>query len=250
MNNTGIDWTEVTWNPVTGCTKCSRGCKNCYAETQALRLQRMGNPRYRNGFKVTLHPDKLDEPLRMRKGRMIFVNSMSDLLHKDVPDEFIKAAFDTMRDCPQHTFQVLTKRADRWPEVEELVEGLPLNVWPGVSIEDEKHMTRLYPLSILLPGTKFVSFEPVLGPVAKSPGGLANLLLGSGIRWVISGGESGFKARPAELDWFRTIRDACQLAGIPLFHKQHGGRGVTHKAKRSGELAAIDGVVHQAYPAS
>ena len=244
MNNTGIDWTDVTWNPVTGCDKVSSGCKNCYAEPLAERLQRMGNTRYKNGFELTLHWDKTREPMEEKKPQMVFVNSMSDLLHKDVPDTFIKECFDTMRACPHHTFQVLTKRSERWPSIEALVGGIPRNVWPGVSIEDARHMNRLQGLQPLK-ALKMVSFEPLLGSLG-TPEQIRAAILDAGIGWVISGGESGWKARPAEMSWFREIRDACE--GIPLFHKQHGGVGMSHEAKRSGDLATIDGVLHQTYP--
>jgi len=209
----------------------------------------MGNPRYTHGFKVTLHPDKLTEPLGWKEGAKVFVNSMSDLLHRDIPIDFIGKVFETMRKASQHEFQVLTKRAWRWLEVSENIGKWPANVIPGTSIEDRRHLYRLEHLAQA--GDKntvrMVSFEPLLEDLGN-PRELAELLSKAGVGWVITGGESGWRARPAELDWFRGIRDACLIAGIPFFHKQHGGRGVTHKDKRAGEYAELDGVVHQAYP--
>ena len=249
MNNTGIDWTEKTWNPVTGCSPVSAGCAHCYAKPLAERLRLMGNPRYRNGFKVTLHPDKLREPMREGKGAMIFVNSMSDLLHEGVPDQFIKEVLFTIRDAPQHTYQLLTKRAERWPSVAALLGYVPPNAWIGVSIESAKHLDRLEPLGLVKAAQKMVSFEPLLGPLGDVRE-LARTLHRCGITWVIDGGESGWKARPAQLDWFRTIRDACEYAGIAYFHKQHGGRGTTHAAKLGGDLAVLDGRLHHESPAT
>lgn len=247
MNNTGIDWTEKTWNPVTGCTPVSAGCAHCYAKPLAERLQRMGNPRYADGFRVRLHPDKLSEPIGERKGSMIFVNSMSDLLHEEVPDSFIASVFETIRSTPQHTYQVLTKRADRWPAVEKLVGVVPDNAWVGVSVESKRFLDRLEPLSLLSAKTKIVSLEPLLGSVGPSRE-LAATLHRCGIGWVISGGESGWSARPAEIAWFEEILDACDAAGVPYFHKQHGGRGTSHAGKRGGDLATLRGRLHHSTP--
>ncbi|MDD5188642.1 MAG: DUF5131 family protein, partial [Methanoregula sp.] len=173
--NSGIEWTETTWNPVTGCTKISPGCKNCYAERMALRLQAMGQPNYRDGFKVTLHERMLPLPLTWKKPRMIFVNSMSDLFHKDVPTEFIEKTFDVMRKASWHTFQVLTKRSDRLREIEEKI-SIPKNVWFGVSVECEDYLYRIDDLRVTHAPVKFLSLEPLLGPL---PG--LNL---DGIDWV------------------------------------------------------------------
>lgn len=248
MGKTSIDWTELTWNPSTGCTKCSPGCKHCYAEPLALRLQRMGNPRYVHGFEVVLHRDKLNEPLGWKEPSKVFVNSMSDLLHKDIPDEFIAKVFATMRRASWHEFQVLTKRSDRWPDVARIVGGIPENVIAGVSIEDRKHLRRLDGLGAIPgDGVRMVSFEPLLEDLGD-PLELAERLSAAKVGWVITGGESGWSARPAELDWFRGVRDACAAAGVAFFHKQHGGRGTGHRAKRAGQFAVLDGVVHQAYP--
>lgn len=253
MNNTGIDWTELTWNPVTGCTKVSSGCKNCYAEPLAKRLKAMGNPRHQAGFDtVVCHRDKVDEPRKIRGSKLVFVNSMSDMLHRDVPTDFIVACVRSMA-ATRHRFQVLSKRARRWPavsyEVDMDIGEWPANVWPGVSIEDRRHMNRLDGLADVGDNStiRMVSFEPLLEDLGW-PAEIAKQLTNARIGWVITGGESGFDARPAELDWFRHIRDACHLAGVPFFHKQHGGRGVTHAAKRGGKHAILDGVLIQEYP--
>lgn len=243
MQSSSIDWTETTWNPVTGCTKVSAGCAHCYAEKLALRLQAMGNPRYQRGFEVTLHPDKLMEPTRERAGKMVFVNSMSDLLHEEVPDSYVQQVIEVMRSTPRHTYQILTKRSGRLPAFE-----WPSNAWVGVSVERTNFLLpRLAPLGRTKAGRHIVSFEPLLGPIG-SPYELACALAGAGVSWVISGGESGFSARRAEIDWFRQIRDACELASISYYHKQHGGRGVSHTAKLGGDLAVIDGKLHRATP--
>ena len=212
--NSSIEWTESTWNPVTGCSKISAGCKNCYAERLALRLQAMGNIRYRNGFQVTLHDDLVELPRRWRDPRLIFVNSMSDLFHEDVPSEFIQRVFATMRNCPQHTFQVLTKRSGR---LRELASGLdwPGNVWMGVSIEDEQVLHRVYDLREVPAAIRFLSCEPLIGP-------LDNLPL-EGIHWVIVGGESGPGARPMQIEWIRSIFRQCRRSKVPFFFKQWGG---------------------------
>jgi protein gp37 len=212
--NSGIEWTETTWNPVTGCTKISPGCKNCYAERMAFRLQAMGQPNYRNGFQVTLHDRMLPLPLEWRKPRMIFVNSMSDLFHKDVPEEFIEKTFAVMRKASWHTFQVLTKRSDRLREIEEKID-IPENVWLGVSVECEDYLTRIDDLRAVNVSVKFLSLEPLIGPL---PG--LNL---DGIDWVIVGGESGPGARPMQEEWVTDIRDICLAANVPFFFKQWGG---------------------------
>jgi len=212
--NSGIEWTETTWNPVTGCTKISPGCKNCYAERMALRLQSMGQPNYRNGFKVTLHERMLPLPLMWRKPRMIFVNSMSDLFHKDVPTEFIEKTFAVMRKASWHTFQVLTKRSDRLREIEEKI-SIPKNVWLGVSVECEDYIYRIDDLRAVDAPVKFLSLEPLIGPL---PG-----LDLDGIDWVIVGGESGPGARPMQEEWVTDIRDTCLASNVPFFFKQWGG---------------------------
>ena len=212
--NSGIEWTETTWNPVTGCTKISPGCKNCYAERMAFRLQAMGQPNYRNGFQVTLHERMLPLPLEWKKPRMIFVNSMSDLFHKDVPEEFIEKTFAVMRKASWHTFQVLTKRSDRLREIEEKID-IPKNVWLGVSVECEDYLSRIDDLRAVNVSVKFLSLEPLIGPL---PG-----LDLKGIDWVIVGGESGPGARPMQEEWVTDIRDICLASNVPFFFKQWGG---------------------------
>lgn len=223
---TGIEWTEATWNPVTGCDRVSAGCDNCYALALAKRLKAMGNPRYQAdgrddtsgpGFGVTLHPDIIDLPRTWRRPRVIFVNSMSDLFHPRVPDEFIADVFAAMADCPQHTFQVLTKRPKRMAALVPEIQPDPLpNVWLGTSVEAEQTMWRIDALRRTPAAVRFLSAEPLLGP-------LPDLDL-TDINWVITGGESGHRARPVEPDWVAGIRDACVAAGVAFFHKQWGGR--------------------------
>jgi len=195
-----IEWTDATWNPVTGCTKVSPGCKNCYAERIAARLQAMGNPRYRNGFALTLHPDQLALPLRWVQPRMIFVNSMSDLFHEAIPEDFIHKLFDVMVKANWHTFQILTKRAQRLAALAPYLPW-PDNVWQGVSIENAKYLWRIEYLREVPSAVRFLSIEPLLGPVPKLPL--------EGIHWVIVGGESGPRHRPIKADWVRKIRDQC-----------------------------------------
>ncbi len=212
--NSKIEWTESTWNPVTGCDKVSQGCKHCYAETMAKRLYAMRNPRYRNGFSVTLHEDLIELPLRWKKPRTIFVNSMSDLFHKDVPDAFIRAVFDTMCRAYWHNFQILTKRSARLLELSNILEWYP-NIWVGVSVEDRKSLYRIDHLRTVSAAVRFLSVEPLLESL-----GVINL---SGISWVIVGGESGPHARPMSPSWVRDLRDQCTRAGVPFFFKQWGG---------------------------
>lgn len=211
---TTIEWTESTWNPVTGCSKISPGCRHCYAERMAHRLQAMGNPRYQNGFAVTLHHDQIELPLRWTKPQMIFVNSMSDLFHRDVPTEFIAEVFAVMQRASHHTFQVLTKRAKR---LSSLAPALPWpeNLWMGVSVETQHVTPRLDCLRDVPAAVRFVSFEPLLGPVEDTD--LA------GIHWAIVGGESGPGARPMKVEWVRSLRDQCAAASVPFFFKQWGG---------------------------
>lgn len=209
-----IEWTDATWNPVTGCTKVSPGCKYCYAERLAQRLQRLGNPRYVNGFELTRQPDQIDLPLRWGRPRRIFVNSMSDLFHTDIPDEFIQSVFTTMRQAHWHNFQVLTKRAERLPLIASKLPW-PCNVWLGVSVENSNYTWRLDHLRKVPAAVRFVSIEPLLGPIAK-----LNL---DGIHWVIVGGESGPNHRKPNPEWVRQLRDFCVGVGVPFFFKQWGG---------------------------
>jgi protein gp37 len=212
--NSKIEWTQCTWNPVTGCTKISPGCLNCYAERMARRLQAMGQSNYRHGFRLTLHPHMLDLPLRWKQPRSVFVNSMSDLFHDDVPTEFIVQVFDVMRQASQHRFQILTKRSER---LEKLSGELswPRNVWMGVTVENSDYEYRIDHLRRTDAAIKFISFEPLLGPISDID--LAD------IDWVIVGGESGPGARPMHRDRAVDIRDRCLSADIPFFFKQWGG---------------------------
>lgn len=212
MAKSKIEWTDETWNPVTGCDKISPGCKYCYAETMANRLKAMGQPNYANGFNLTLQPQMLEHPLRWKKPRMIFVNSMSDLFHKDVPLDYIKQVFDVMNKAHWHTFQVLTKRADRLAEVAHELHWTP-NIWAGVSVEDRKHgLIRIDLLRIVPATVRMLSCEPLLEDLGE-----VDL---TDIHWVIAGGESGRDARPAHPDWFRSLRDQCTAAGVAFFMKQ------------------------------
>ena len=209
-----IEWTEATWNPVTGCNKISPGCKNCYAERMAKRLKAMGKERYANGFEVTLQPDVVDLPLSWKKPRVIFVNSMSDLFHKDVPVDFIKRCFEVMSEANHHTFQVLTKRPERVVELDGDLDWSP-NIWMGTSVETKEYAYRSKVLSRTSANIKFLSVEPLLGPIPRLPL--------SGIDWVIVGGESGPKSRPMETQWVTQIRDRCTKYDVPFFFKQWGG---------------------------
>jgi len=212
--NSKIEWTESTWNPCTGCSKISTGCKNCYAERMALRLQAAGSPNYKNGFRVTLHEHVLDAPLRWRQPRTIFVNSMSDIFHKDIPFDFIAKVFDVMRKASHHRFQVLTKRSSR---LAALAGRLPWpdNVWMGVTVENADYISRIDDLRNTDATIKFISCEPLLGPIPR--------LALDGIDWVIVGGESGPGARPMNREWAIDIRDQCLAAEVPFFFKQWGG---------------------------
>ena len=223
MATSKIEWTESTWNPLTGCTKVSPGCKNCYAERMANRLQAMGLNKYRNGFALTIHEDVLAEPLNWTKPQYIFVNSMSDLFHWDVPLDFIVRIFDVMRRAHWHQFQILTKRAERLAELDPYIVW-PNNVWMGVSVENSTFIHRIEMLSNTHAAIKFLSLEPLLGP-------LANLKLDR-INWVVVGGESGPHARPIKPEWVRDIRDQCLHSRVPFFFKQWGG---TNK-KKTGRL--------------
>jgi protein gp37 len=212
--STTIEWTDSTWNPVTGCTKISSGCANCYAERLALRLKAMGNPSYVNGFSVTLHEEALRLPLKWKKPQTIFVNSMSDLFHEDIPVDFIMSVFDVMRRADWHNFQILTKRADRMLELSPKLKWMP-HIWMGVTVEEQTYTSRITQLQKTGARVKFLSLEPLLGPIS-------NLHL-EGIDWVIVGGESGPKARPMKKNWAIDIRNQCQEKRVPFFFKQWGG---------------------------
>lgn len=277
VNKTTIEWTDSTWSPVTGCDKVSPGCDNCYAETIAKRFA--GTKGYPNGFAVTLRPERLDQPLRWRKPRLVFVNSMSDLFHPQIPEGYIRHVFEVMALAKRHTFQVLTKRpgpmksmVQRWERQRRSNGTSPLdfmpwplpNVWLGVSAEDQKRAELRIPILLETPAAvRFVSLEPLLGPIelfgdAEAPGP-AIMRTGSktwtdlgweydyanevGLDWVIVGGESGAGFRPLDLDWARSLRDQCQSAGVPFFFKQIGGR----TPKANGRL--LDGRTWDQYPA-
>jgi len=212
--NSKIEWTESTWNPVTGCTKLSAGCKNCYAERIALRLKAAGSPNYANGFRVTLHHHALEIPLRWKQPRTIFVNSMSDLFHKDIPFDFILKVFEVMRRSTHHRFQILTKRSGRLLKLSSRLIW-PENVWMGVTVENTDCSFRINDLRQTAAAIKFISFEPLLGPIP-------NIDL-EGIDWVIVGGESGPNSRPMRTQWASDIRDQCLDADVPFFFKQWGG---------------------------
>lgn len=224
MAQSRIEWTESTWNPLTGCTKISPGCKHCYAERMARRLKAMGQPNYVNGFELTMHEQVLEKPLAWKTPQVIFVNSMSDLFHKDVPLEFIQQVFGVMKRAHWHQFQVLTKRSERLMALSPYLEWTD-NVWMGVSVENEKYTFRIDQLRKTGAEIKFLSVEPLLGPI---PG--MDL---RGINWVIVGGESGPGARPLEREWVVSIRDQCLRARVPFFFKQWGG---VQKKKRGRTL--------------
>lgn len=223
MAQSSIEWTEMTWNPVTGCTKISAGCKFCYAEVMSRRLKAMGVEKYKDGFKLRMHEEALNIPYTWKKQKVVFVNSMSDLFHKDVPLEFIQKVFKVMNENGQHTFQVLTKRADRLLELHEQLNWTH-NIWMGVSVEDSRVMSRIDLLRQTNARTKFLSCEPLIGPLHDM-----NL---QNIDWVIVGGESGRKARPMDADWVLDIMDQCTAANVAFFFKQWGG---TNK-KKTGRI--------------
>ena len=226
-SKSSIEWTESTWNPLTGCDKVSPGCTNCYAERMAHRLKSMGSPNYSQGFNLSLHEHALRIPLQWKKPQMIFVNSMSDLFHKDVPVSFIHQVFSVMREASWHTFQILTKRSGRLLEESPNITW-PGNVWMGVSVETEKYLHRIEDLRGTGASIKFISFEPLLGRIP-----ILNL---KGIDWVIVGGESGPGARPISEDWIIGIRDNCVSQKVPFFFKQWGGvRKKTNGRELQGE---------------
>ena len=223
-DHSGIEWTQATWNPTTGCDRTSPGCDRCYALTLSKRLKAMGNPKYQTdgdprtsgpGFSLTLHEDVLQLPKRWATPRLIFVNSMSDLFHPDVPEEYIERVFDVMAETPRHTYQVLTKRSKRLTEMAAKLPW-PSNVWMGVSVESATYRFRIDHLREVPAATRFLSIEPLIGPVGE--------LDLHGVHWVIVGGESGAGARPVAYEWIVEIRDQCLAAGVPFFFKQWGGR--------------------------
>lgn len=232
-NDSKIEWTESTWNPVSGCTKLSAGCLNCYAERMANRLKAMGQTRYENGFKVTLHPQALKEPYSWKKPRVVFVNSMSDLFHKDIPDDFIQKVFTVMNENTQHTFQILTKRSERLRGLAPLLDWSD-NIWMGVTVEDNDNVGRVDDLRRIPAAVRFLSMEPLLGPVPD--------LELNGIDWIIVGGESGPGSRPMEEEWVLAIKGKCRQTDVPFFFKQWGGVN----KKKTGRL--LLGKTWDAYP--
>lgn len=228
-----IEWTESTWNPVTGCTKISAGCLNCYAERMAKRLRAMGQRRYRNGFKVTLQPQALDEPYQWKKPRVVFVNSMSDLFHEQIPVEFIQRVFGIMNDNKRHTFQILTKRPGRVCELAPLLKWSE-NIWMGVTIENNDYVGRADDLRLVNAAIRFLSLEPLLGPVPD--------LELDGVDWIIVGGESGPGARPMKKEWVLEVKNLCERAGVPFFFKQWGGVN----KKKAGRM--LQGKTWNQYP--
>jgi protein gp37 len=223
-DRSAIEWTEATWNPITGCDRITTGCDHCYAMTLAKRLKAMGSAKYQNdgdprtsgpGFGVTIHPQALDEPYRWRHPRVVFVNSMSDLFHARVPVSFIRDVFDVCRDTPHHTYQVLTKRSLRLRRIAEQLDW-PHNLWMGVSVENSEALPRVDHLRSVPAAVRFLSCEPLIGPL--------NGINLDDIHWVIAGGESGHNYRPVDVNWVRGVRDACGDAGVPFFFKQWGGR--------------------------
>jgi protein gp37 len=221
-----IEWTDSTWNPVTGCTKVSPGCDHCYAHTFAERWRGVPGHPYENGFDLTLRPDRVRQPLTWKTPQVVFVNSMSDLFHRDIPDDYIADVFKTMKAASMHQFQLLTKRAERLARLSRTLE-FPNNLWVGVSVESSEYYWRIKFLRDVPAAVKFISCEPLLAP-------LDNLPLDC-IDWVIVGGESGHGARPMHVDWVRSVREQCQLRGVPFFFKQWGGR----QKKKAGRL--LDG---------
>ena len=218
-----IEWTELTWNPTTGCSKISPGCKHCYAELMSRRLQAMGAPGYDNGFELSLMPSRLSQPMQRRKPTVYFVNSMSDLFHEDIPNAFLDNVFAAISSTPRHTYQILTKRSGRMREYFS-GRGVPSNVWLGVSVEDKKHgVPRVDDLRKIDAAVRFVSAEPLLEDIGK--------LRLIGIHWMIVGGESGPKARPMKTEWVDNIHLQCQRSGTAFFFKQWGGWGADGKRR-------------------
>lgn len=236
-----IEWTERTWNPTTGCTKVSAGCKHCYAEVMAHRLKAMGAPGYEHGFKLAMHPDRLTQPLARRKPTTYFVNSMSDLFHRGVPDAFLDQVFQVIRATPQHTYQILTKRAERLPKY-FASRSCPNNVWLGVTVENRRHgVPRIEHLRQVHARIRFLSVEPLLEDVG--PLDLSN------IHWVIVGGESGHGARPMMQAWADNVRHQCEAADVAFFFKQWGGWGVDGvRRSKKANGRELDGRTWNAYP--
>lgn len=233
MAQSSIEWTEMTWNPTTGCTKISEGCKHCYAEIMSKRLQAMGVEKYKDNFEVRTHSSSLNIPYTWKHSKVVFVNSMSDLFHKDIPTEFIKKVFAVMNDNPQHVFQVLTKRAERLLELDKELKWTH-NIWLGVSVENEKVKFRIDFLRKTKAKVKFLSLEPLIGPLSK--------LKLNKIDWVIVGGESGHKPRPMAPEWVLDIQEQCKAKEVAFFFKQWGGKN----KKANGRL--LNGRTYEEMP--
>ena len=240
-DRSAIEWTEATWNPVTGCTVVSPGCAHCYAKTFAERFRGVPGHPYEHGFDLQLRPDRLEQPLAWKRPRVIFVNSMSDLFHENVPISYISQVFEVMRRADHHTFQVLTKRPERLAAIAQLLPW-PANVWMGASVENQRWADRLDHLRSVPAAVRFLSCEPLLGPL---------LLDLTGIHWVITGGESGRGARPMQVGWAKSLRDQCDLAGVPFFFKQWGSHDVC--GRRVGKKKAgrtLEGRIWDQMPSS
>lgn len=233
MRQTKIEWTEVTWNPTTGCTKVSSGCKNCYAEKMALRLKGMGVQKYQKGFELTIHPTVLNEPYKWSSNKVVFVNSMSDLFHEDLPFDYLEKVFKVMNENPKHIFQVLTKRAELLLEYSSKLQWSD-NIWMGVTVESSKYIERINLLRQVPAAIKFLSLEPLLSS-------LPNLKLDK-IDWVIVGGESGINSRPVKKEWVNSILIQCQSQNVPFFFKQWGGMN----KKKNGRM--LDGEFYSEMP--
>jgi protein gp37 len=233
-DRSAIEWTDATWNPVTGCTQVSPGCDHCYAKVFAERFQGVPGHPYEQGFRLQLRPDRLELPLNWKQPRRIFVNSMSDLFHRDIPDEYIMKVFDTMNRADQHIFQVLTKRSARLARLGPRLPWAP-HIWVGVSVETNQYAWRVDQLRKVPADVRFISAEPLLGPLDQ--------VRLDGIHWVITGGESGVGCRPCNVDWVRDLRDRCLIQGVAFFHKQWGGR----TPKAGGRL--LDGRTWDQLPA-
>jgi len=234
-NASHIEWTDCTWNPFTGCTHISPGCKYCYADRLSHRLQAMGQEKYKNGFALTVHPDTFNDPLHWKKPKRIFVNSMSDMFHEGIPLDAIRSVFDVMRRAYWHQFQILTKRSERLLELSAQFDWTR-NIWMGVSVESEKYVCRIDDLRKTGAAVKFLSLEPLLGPLPR--------LDLTDIHWAIVGGESGPQARPIDAEWVREIQRQCQAAKVAFFFKQWGGRN----KKKAGRV--LDGRTWDEYPAA
>ena len=233
-SKSAIEWTNATWNVITGCDKVSQGCKNCYAERYALRLKKMGVKKYENGFKLTFHPDVMNYPLTLKQSKMIFVNSMSDLFHKDIPFQFISEVFEVIKKADWHHYQILTKRSERLKEFGKFYGKFPDNVWIGVSVENAFYKNRIEDLKKVNAKIHFLSLEPLLGHL-----GSLNL---EHIEWVIVGGESGINHRECKIEWVREIREQCIVQKVPFFFKQWGGP----TSKSNGRI--LDGKIWDQFP--